>query len=234
MISTVVFDLDGTLTNSIKDLATACNHALTTLNYPVRTVSEYCKLVGDGIMVLFKRCLPEGAKTEENVEKMKIEFRKYYSEHLLDETLPYDGIKEMLEAFVKENERRKANGASDKELLKLAVATNKPDNFAHTIVNTFFPNHFDVIYGTREGYERKPSPEVINMILKDFNREMEPKDSIVMIGDSNVDIFTAKNANVHSIGCSWGFRGEDELKAAGAEFIAHKPIEIFEFIQKFN
>jgi len=234
MISKIVFDLDGTLKNSIKDLATACNYALTTLNYPVRTITEYCKMVGDGVMVLFKRCLPEGAKTEENVEKMKTEFRKYYSEHLLDETLPYDGIKELLEAISQENEKRKANGASENELLKLAVATNKPNNFAHIIVNTFFPNCFDAIYGTREGYERKPSPEVINIILKDFNRETVPRDSVVMIGDSNVDIFTAKNAKVHSIGCSWGFRGEEELKAAGAEFIAHKPIEIYEFIQKFN
>ncbi|OUM62093.1 hypothetical protein PIROE2DRAFT_62132 [Piromyces sp. E2] len=234
MITTVIFDLDGTLTNSIKDLADACNHALTVLNYPTRTIDEYCKFVGNGVMLLFKRCLPDDCKTPENVETMKNEFRKYYSEHLLDNTIPYDGIKELLEALTSEKEKRKSNGASEKELLKLAILTNKPDNFAHIIVNTLFPNTFDIIYGSREGHERKPSPEVINIILKDFNRENDPKESAVMIGDSNVDIFTAQNAKIHSIGCSWGFRGEEELITAGAEFIAHKPIEIYDFIQKMN
>ncbi|ORX50326.1 phosphoglycolate phosphatase, bacterial [Piromyces finnis] len=234
MITTVIFDLDGTLTNSIKDLADACNHALTVLNYPIRTIDEYYKFVGNGVMVLFERCLPDGHKTPENVESMKNEFRKYYSEHLLDNTIPYDGINELLEALINENKKRKNNGVPDKELLKLAILTNKPDNFAHIIVNKLFPNIFDIIYGSREGHERKPSPEVIDIILKDFNREKDPKESAVMIGDSNVDIFTAQNAKIHSIGCSWGFRGEEELVTAGAEFIAHKPIEIYDFIQKMN
>ena len=159
---------------------------------------------------------------------------KYYGEHLLDNTLPYDGIKELLEALIKENKKRKDNGSSEKELLKLAVLTNKPDDYAHKIINALLPNTFDIIYGSREGYEKKPSPEVINIILKDLNRENDPKESVVIIGDSNVDIFTAKNAKTHSIGCSWGFRGEEELVTAGAEFIAHKPIEIYDILQKMN
>ena len=234
MIKTIIFDLDGTLFNTVKDMAEACNHALTVLNYPTRTIDEYYKFIGNGLTMLYKRCLPDDWKTPENLEKMKNEFTKYYSEHLLDNTLPYDGIKELLETLAKENKKRKENGSSEKELLKLAVLTNKPDDYAHTIVNTLLPNTFDIIYGSREGYQKKPSPEVVNIILKDLNRENDPKESVVIIGDSNVDIFTAQNAKIHSIGCSWGFRGEEELVTSGAEFIAHKPIEIYNIIQKMN
>ncbi|ORX85333.1 HAD-superfamily hydrolase, subfamily IA, variant 1 [Anaeromyces robustus] len=231
MINTIIFDLDGTLINSIKDLAEACNHALTILNYPIRDIGEYNQLVGNGVMKLFERCLPEGHKTPENIERMKIEFRKYYADHLLDNTLPYEGIKELIEAFIKENEKRKSEGASENELYKLAVATNKPNKNAHTLVNNFFPNQFDVIYGAREGIPTKPSPIIINTILKDLNREAN---SAVMIGDSNVDIFTGQNAGTRTIGCTWGFRGEDELKNAGAEYIAHTAMDIFNFIKQMN
>ena len=234
MIKTLIFDLDGTLFNTVKDMANACNHALTVLNYPTRTIDEYYKFIGNGLTLLYKRSLPEECKTPENLEKMKNEFTKYYGEHLLDNTLPYDGIRELFEAFGKENKKRKDKGFPEKELLKFAVLTNKPDDYAHTIVNTLLPNTFDIIYGSREDHERKPSPKVIDIILKDLNRENEPKESIVMIGDSNVDIFTAQNAKIHSIGCSWGFRGEEELVNAGAEFIAHKPNEIYDIIQKIN
>ncbi|KAG4088590.1 putative phosphoglycolate phosphatase [Neocallimastix lanati (nom. inval.)] len=231
MITSIIFDLDGTLVNSIKDLASACNHALRILNYPEKNIEEYCQFVGNGVIELFKRCLPADCKTPENIERMKVEFRKYYGDHLLDETLPYNGIKELLNVFVQENEKKRANGASENELFKLAIATNKPDKFAHIIVNNFFPNVFDVIYGAREGFERKPSPEIINIILKDFNRD---KDTAVMIGDSNVDIYTALNAGIRSIGCSWGFRGESELKDAGAEYIAHSSNEIYDFIKQMK
>lgn len=211
MFTTVIFDLDGTLVNSVADLADATNIALETLGFPTHEQDKFRYFVGDGVIELFRRALPEGEKTEENIAKMKRLFDEYYSTHFDNKTRPYEGIPEVVREL-------KTMG------LKIAVASNKPDEFTRKIVNSFFPNEFDMTAGKRDGVEKKPAPDIVLKIMEQLGNEA------IMVGDTNVDIRTAKAAGIASVGCLWGFRDRAELTAAGADFIAEKPADIVKYI----
>ena len=208
----IIFDLDGTLLNTIDDLGYACNYAMEKTGYPTYPIEAYPAKVGNGINNLIRRALPETERTEENVLRVREYFVPYYNEHNCDYTRPYEGIPEVLNTL-------KAQGH------QLAVASNKYQAATEKIVNHFFPGMFDVILGEREGVERKPNPQIVFDILDRCAKGQ----NTLYIGDSLVDFETAKNANVLFVACSWGFVAREKLVEAGIAHIIDKPKEIFSF-----
>ena len=208
----IIFDLDGTLLNTIDDLGYACNYAMEKTGYPTYPIEAYPAKVGNGINNLIRRALPETERTEENVMRVREYFVPYYNEHNCDYTRPYEGIPEVLAAL-------KAQGH------QLAVASNKYQAATEKIVNHFFPGVFDVILGEREGVERKPNPQIVFDILDRCAKRIKT----LYIGDSLVDFETAKNANVPFVACSWGFVAREKLVEAGIAHIIDKPKEIISF-----
>lgn len=207
-----IFDLDGTLADTLYDLADATNYGLEKLGYPIHPYESYKKFVGNGVQKLCHRALPDDKK--DDTEKLLEIFSDYYGTHFLNKTKLYDGMKETLE-ILKENN------------VILAVATNKPQNFARQIIKKLLPEFdFVKVLGGCAERPKKPDTAIINEIISDFPEES----NIFMIGDSNVDIQTAKNAGIRSIGCVWGFRSVEELTGAGADYIAETPKDIVKFI----
>ena len=212
--SLVIFDLDGTLLNTIDDLGYACNHALEACGFPTHTIEEYPRLVGNGVNKLIERALPEGQKDEETVLRVRAHFVPYYNAHNCDFTRPYDGIPELLESL-------KARGCM------LAVASNKYQAATEKIVSHFFPGVFDVVLGEREGVPRKPDPQIVRDIEAKLQRDKIPSTySVLYVGDSLVDQATAANAGVPFVACSWGFVAREKLVEAGCEHIIDSPREL--------
>jgi len=207
----IIFDLDGTLLNTIDDLGYACNYALEQTGYPTHPIEAYPAKVGNGINNLIRRALPETERTEENVLKVRAHFVPFYNAHNCDYTHPYRGIPELLAAL-------KAQGH------RLAVASNKYQAATEKIVSHFFPGLFDVVLGEREGVARKPDPQIVFDILNQF---VGPKDVPVRyVGDSLVDCETARNADVPFVACTWGFVPRERLLEAGVENLADRPEDI--------
>lgn len=206
-----IFDLDGTLLDTVADLANATNQALAQCGYPTHPTDAYYQFVGNGINKLFFRALPEEARTEENVMRIRSLFVPYYNEHNADDSRPYPGVSELLRTL-------QAQG------VQIAVASNKYQQATAKLVHHFFPNiHFAAVYGQREGVAIKPDPAIVADILSDTGIS---RADTIYIGDSGVDMQTARNAEVESIGVSWGFRSVEELIDNGAEHIVHHAGEI--------
>ncbi len=214
-INTVIFDLDGTLLDTLGDLADATNWALNQLGYPAHPTEPYRYFVGNGARVLCQRALPEDARDEKTVERLRSLFDLRYRGHLFDRTVPYEGIPQLLDELKQEG-------------FHLGVVSNKPDPFVQTIVGRYFPGIFEGVSG-QQGKLTKPDPTGVNRLLALFG--VSP-DETLYVGDSCVDIQTAKNALTHSCGAAWGFRGEEELQREGAELIAHIPEEIHQFLRR--
>lgn len=211
MYKLVIFDLDGTLVNSLEDLGNACNSALERFGYPVHPMESFRYFVGDGVPMLIRRALPEKERTEETIAKVKAVFDEIYGRNYNVCTRPYDGITELLD-------RLKAEG------ILIAVASNKPDNFTQTIVTSMFGDTFSYVSGKKEGFEKKPDPQIALHIMEKLG--VSPKD-VLFAGDSSVDMQTAHNAGCDCIGCVWGFRTLQELTDNKATYIANSPIDIF-------
>ncbi|MBQ7531687.1 MAG: HAD family hydrolase [Paludibacteraceae bacterium] len=214
-MAVIIFDLDGTLLNTIDDLGYACNHALTALGYPAHPISAYPAMVGNGINNLIRRALPEAERTEANVLRVRTHFVPYYDKHNTDYTCPYEGISELLAALKSQGHR-------------LAVASNKYQAATEHIVTHFFPDIFDVILGERDGIERKPNPQIVFDILSRLHAEAS---QVTYVGDSLVDMQTATNAGVPFVACSWGFVPRQQLVEAGVRQIADRPEQILRFIR---
>ena len=210
----IIFDLDGTLLNTIDDLGYACNYALEKTGYPTYRIEDYPRMVGNGINNLIRRALPELERTEKNILRVREHFVPYYDEHNCDHTRPYDGIPQLLESLKMQGHQ-------------LAVASNKYQAATEKIVNHFFPDIFDVILGEREGIERKPNPQIVYDIIKSQKAKVE-RPKVLYIGDSLVDKETAMNAKVPFVACSWGFVSREALIEAGVECIVDKPEEIMQ------
>lgn len=218
MIKYCIFDLDGTLLNTINDLASASNRALTANGFNIHEVDKYRYFVGNGVQKLVERALPAGY-TANDYTKVKKDFDEWYNAHFMDETKPYNGILKLLASL-------KAKG------ITVAVVSNKPDEFSKPLIKqNFGDNTFSFVLGAVEGMPKKPAPDGVERCIKFFGAQ---KDECVYIGDSDVDILTAKNAGLTSIGAQWGFRGYDELHKAGADYIAATPGDIEGFIEKIN
>ena len=201
-----IFDLDGTLLNTIGDLADAVDYVMRSRNLPEHTNAEYRQMVGGGIKRLVERALPEELSTNEQyVEECVMQFRRYYVDNIDRHTVPYEGMPELL---------RKLQSMG----MKLAVASNKFQHGTDRLVAKFFGDiEFVAVEGNREGAPLKPDPAIINNILRKAG--IEGNDA-VMIGDSGIDIRTAAAAGIDSIGVSWGFRFAEELYEAGATNVA--------------
>ena len=217
MIKAVLFDLDGTLVNSLEDLANSTNFALCSMGFPCHETAKYNYLVGDGIPKLIERALPEGAKTPENKKKCLDIFMAHYREHYHDKTYAYKGIAELLAAL-------KKNG------FKIAVVSNKAQEMAQKVVEKLFGNLFDAVAGKREGFATKPDPALTLEIVKELG---EPY-NCVLIGDSGMDMAAAVNGGLLPIGVLWGFRTKEELINNGAAYTVSSPDEILKIISSEN
>ncbi len=210
-VQLVVFDLDGTLLNSIDDLATSANHALAHYGYPQHALSEYPFFVGNGITKLIERALPTEARTDEIIAKVREEFVRYYQAHKTDYTRVYPGIAELVEALHRTG-------------CKLAVASNKYHRGTVELIHHYFGEQlFDVVLGQREDIPAKPDPSIVYEILEKTG--VSPEHTLY-VGDSGVDMQTAANCGITSIGVSWGFRPVEELKQNDACYIADEAADI--------
>lgn len=203
MYKAVIFDLDGTLLNTLDDLANAGNYALKKAGLPVHETEKYKTFVGNGIPKLIERILPSESPRE-LYDRVYADFSSFYELHSADLTRPYDGLTELL-AFL------------HAEKVRTAVVTNKADVFSNVLVKRFYGDNVELVIGQREGLPKKPDPAAINMVVERFGFD---KADILYVGDSNVDMFTARNAGLASCGVLWGFRDRDELLGAGARFLA--------------
>lgn len=215
MKSLVIFDLDGTLLNTIDDLGAAANHALSEAGFPTHHISSYPHFVGNGITRLLERVVPADRNDPENISRLREEFVKYYDSHCTDMTRPYPGIPEMLEEIT-------ARG------IAVAVASNKYQAAATSIIRHFFPDTpWIAIEGQKPGIPVKPDPSIVFGILSEHPT---PKSEVLYVGDSGVDMETARRAAVESAGVSWGFRSVRELTEAYADHIIDSPSQLLDLI----
>ena len=223
----LIFDLDGTLINTIDDLGQACNHALSACGFPTHKIEDYPRLVGNGINKLIERALPEEHRNEATVLRLREHFVPFYDQHNCDLTRPYDGIPELLKALKQKGDeamRRKG------ERLFLAVASNKYQAATDKIVAHYFPNTFDVVLGERVGVPRKPDPQIVWDILVSLPSTINHKPSTLYVGDSLVDAATAKAANLPFVACTWGFCTKEQLLTVTPDHMVNHPHEILTLI----
>lgn len=200
MYKFAVFDLDGTLANTLEDLANAVNYALKKNGYETYPIDTYRQLVGSGIVNLVKRAIK--SNNQEMIKKVRADFDVFYGTHIVDTTCTYSGGRDMLVNLQK-------NG------VVLAVLSNKPNAFVTPILDKLYPGvEFKAAWGKKEGYAIKPNPQSLNALLDEIEAD---KGNTVYVGDSDVDAYTAKNGGVDFIGCAWGFRGEKELIQTGVD-----------------
>ena len=209
----IIFDLDGTLINTIDDLGQACNHALSVCGFPTHKIEDYPRLVGNGINRLIERALPQEHRNEATVLRLREHFVPYYDAHNCDLTRPYNGIPELLKAL-------KAAGHT------LAVASNKYQAATEKIVAHYFPNTFDVVLGEREGIPRKPDPQIVWDIIHRLSPLASHLSPMYYIGDSLVDAETAKAAKLPFVACTWGFCTREQLQTAQADYTINHPLEL--------
>ena len=212
----VIFDLDGTLLNTIADLAQSTNHALQALGYPTHQTEEYNLMVGNGINKLLERALPQEEQNEENIQRMRSYFIPHYDAHNADLSAPYPGVVKLLETLQEQG-------------LQLAVASNKYQAATEKLVKHYFPQiNFVAVLGQREGVEVKPSPVIVEDILSQSGAD---KKDVLYVGDSGVDMQTAINAQVEACGVTWGFRSRKELASFSPAHIVDKAEEIMALIR---
>ena len=214
MIKGCIFDLDGTLIDSLEDLAHSTNDVLQSRGYKIHPISAYNYFVGNGVRKLVERALPDDKKIE--TDECLIDFYKVYEKRCLEFTYCYEGIIELLN-YLNDNN------------IKMAVVTNKPHHLAVKICEHYFKDKFIEVIGNKDEFPLKPEPTSTLHVLDQFNISL---DECVFIGDSNVDIYTGINANMKTIGVTWGFRTYEELKEAGATYVVDKPSEIKEIIDE--
>lgn len=215
-ITTVIFDLDGTLLDTLEDLKNATNYALRVCDMPERSLSEIRQFVGNGVKNLMIRAVPQG---EDNpaFERAFAVFKEYYGEHCNDATKAYDGIPELLQEL-------KNMGYA------LAIVSNKIDSAVQDLNNRYFPQ-VDVAIGDRESLQRKPEPDSVFLALRELGRTRE---EAVYVGDSDVDLLTAQNAGLPCISVLWGFRDREFLAEHGAAVFVEKPMEITDVLSQMN
>lgn len=215
MYTTVIFDLDGTLLDTLRDLHASVNFALRELSFPERTLGEIRRFIGNGVVKLIERSVPTG--TDKETEKKCFDaFRQHYLLHMADNTAPYEGITDLLKKL-------RAEG------IRTAVVSNKLHTAVVGLCDDYFPSLIDCALGVSDESERKPAPK---NVFRAFDILSCNKDNTVYVGDSEVDVQTAKNAGLECIGVTWGFRDRDELISAGADYIADTAEELLKLIKQ--
>lgn len=210
-----IFDLDGTILYTLEDLKNSLNHALSSHGFPERTLEEVRRFVGNGVRKLVERGAPAGTDPAE-LDALYETFHEHYRQHDLDNTRPYEGVPELMD-------RLKAAG------LHLAVVSNKVDYGVKDLCGRFYPGMFDAALGERPGVAKKPAPDLVNAVLAETGISRE---RAVYIGDSEVDLQTARNAGMDEVAVSWGFRTVAELKEKGAMRIVDSPEALYEELMK--
>lgn len=218
MIKAIIFDLDGTLVNSLADLAGSMNFVLNKNGFPIHNEEKYRYFVGDGIPKLVERALPEDNRDAETQKKCLKEFLLYYAEHFYDFTVSYDGIPETVNAL-------KQAG------FIIAVVSNKAQNMALKVVEKIFVDIFDLVAGKREGYPAKPDPALTLKVMEELGVKPE---ECVFVGDSGMDMRTAVNCGSVPVGVLWGFRTENELRENGAEYLLSHPCQLIDLVKEIN
>lgn len=214
-IKACIFDLDGTLADTVEDIADNCNIILKANNYPERKLEEYTKFIGNGSIRLLEQALPDNVKEDRaEVTRLLEQFDELYSKNILNKTRLYSNIQEMLDIMEKNN-------------IKMAVLSNKPHKLTVPIIKELVRNKMEIIMGHKEEFARKPDPTSLNWIMDQIG--VTPEET-VYIGDTNVDIEVSRNAGTMSIGVSWGFWGEEALKKCNPDYIAETPLDICKFI----
>ena len=213
----VILDLDGTLLNTIDDLGAAANYALEQCGFPTHQISSYPFFVGNGVKRLLERVLPEDARTEALAEQMRAHFMQYYDSHNVDKTVPYPGIVELLEQLASIG-------------VKMAVASNKYQSAVEKLIAHYFPKvEWVAVEGQKEDVPVKPDPSIVFEILL---KNPTPKAEVLYVGDSGVDMETARRACVESVGVTWGFRPVKELQDFYADNIVNVASEILSIVDK--
>lgn len=210
---TIVFDLDGTLLNTLEDLTDAVNDALRAMQMPERTLQEVRMFVGNGVRRLMELSVPDGFKNPK-FEETFVRFKQYYEAHCNDKTRAYEGMVPLLREL-------KERGYA------LAIVSNKLDAAVKELNEIYFEGIVQAAVGEREGVARKPAPDMVYLALEELQK---PWETALYIGDSDVDILTAKNAGLPSISVLWGFRDKEFLQAHGAKHFAQTPEDILRFL----
>lgn len=214
----IIFDLDGTLLDTLVDLAETCNEVLLHQHFPTHPTIAYKNFVGDGLQTLMKRAAPVGTN-DTVIQQCCRSFKNLYSRNWKRNSCPYEGINDMLSALLKHG-------------VRLAVLSNKPHDFTRLFVDEFFPNgEFSIVYGQRDGFPKKPDPTVALEIATLL--EARPQ-GMLFVGDSGVDIQTGKAAKMLTAGVAWGFRSVEELTENNADLVVNNPLELQQYALSFK
>ena len=213
MIDTVIFDLDGTLLNTLEDLKDSTNYALRQFGYPEHSLDDVRRFVGNGVQKLIERAIPDGIENPDFQNCLKI-FKENYAENMYNKTAPYTGIPELLRQL-------KDNG------FKTAVVSNKFDMAVKHLCKTYFGDLIPVAIGESENVRKKPAPDSVFRAIELLKSTPETS---IYCGDSDVDVYTARNAGLKCIGVTWGFRSRELLEAEGADYIVDSPVQILELL----
>ena len=217
MYTTVIFDLDGTLLDTLSDLHASVNFALRELSFPERSLDEIRRFIGNGVVKLIERSVPAGTDKQTEADCLAV-FRKHYLEHMTDNTAPYEGITDLL-------------GKLREQGIKTAVVSNKLHSAVVGLCDDYFPDLLDCALGVSDESERKPAPKNVFRTLSILGSE---KDKTFYVGDSEVDVQTAKNAALECIGVTWGFRDRDELLSAGADLVVDTAQELYNILTTYK
>lgn len=217
MTDTILFDLDGTLLNTLEDIADGVNHALRKMNFPERSLEEIRQFVGNGVVMLIKRAVPYGT-SEELINTCLNYNKEYYSTHVNEKTRPYSGILSLLEEL-------KSKG------FKVGVVSNKYDSAVKDLCRLYFSDYVTVAVGNRTGVPTKPAPDCVYSAVKELGSSLC---NTVFVGDSDVDVHTAHNASLSCIGVSWGFRGRAFLEKEGADAVIDSPEQLLSLLYSGN
>jgi len=210
----IIFDLDGTLLDTLKDLAETGNDVLLRQGFSIHPIDDYRRFVGDGLAKLVERMLPQGVDEKTVTQSVQL-FGDIYKERWQRNCCLYSGIGDMLAALTEKS-------------IPVAVLSNKPHAFTLQFCERFFPeNPFSVVLGQRDGFPKKPAPDGALEICSRLHCLPE---NCFFVGDSNVDMMTAKNSGMTAVGVAWGFRGVEELRAHGADFIINEPLELMQYV----
>lgn len=215
----VLFDLDGTLLDSLADIGESMNAALVEHGYPSHPIAAYKRMVGDGVAMLTRRALPEGHRDDETIAACARAMRRVYAERWRTETRPYAGIHDLVDELRKRG-------------MVLAVLSNKPDDFTRTVIEHYFGSgRFARVVGERAGIPRKPDPAAALTIAREL--DVEPADWLY-VGDTDTDMRTAVGARMHPVGAAWGFRPVEELTRSGAREIADHPADVLRILDRLD
>lgn len=211
--NTVIFDLDGTLLNTLEDLGDSVNYALKSFGYPKRTYEEIRSFIGNGIKDLIFKAVPNEADEETSLKCLQI-FKDHYKTNMQNKTAPYDGIIELLEIL-------------NSKGFKLGIVSNKYDFGVKNLNKYYFKDLIPVAIGECEGVRKKPAPDTVLKAMKELNSQ---KENTLYVGDSGSDMITAQNASVKSVGVTWGFRDKKSLKESGADFLIDYPAQLLDIL----